>query len=555
MNLLRFVVLVGVLVFVHELGHFIVARLFGVKVLQFSLGFGPRIFGIQMRETEYRVGILPLGGFVTMLGENPEDPVPDRDRARSFATQSVLRRSLIVLAGPLMSLTFPLFLYFVAGLGQTHLSPPTIGTVVPGHPAEGRLLPGDVVLAINQHEVRTFADIRERIAATPGRPMRFRVQRGEQTLETSVTPLSIKIEGPLDTVEYVGRAGISPGFTIPVIAVRSERSQAAVAGLRSFDLIFAYAGRPVRRWIELEHSLERSRGSTVPVSFARPVAVNAALEGLCDLEVLEPGLAMLTPEPGEGDVASRTGIESTDLYVADVPVQSPEYEMGLRRGDKILLVNGVAPPSWEAVRESLLEHPDRPHSVSFRHEGREVVGGFALGYETLTDEFGQRSRRPSFRSNHWAPAVTEPLIPNPRLLRSAIEDAFAETARALSYLSLAIIRGLQGRVPASTVGGPIAIYDASASTASEGTAGFLRLMALISINLGLLNLLPIPTLDGGHLLFFAIEGVRGRPLSLRVRRLAALAGLIALLALMTLALKNDLQRKWQGAELPTVSAR
>lgn len=552
MNFLRFVALVGALVFVHELGHFLAARLFGVKVLQFALGFGPKVLGVRWRGTEYSVRLLPLGGFVKMLGEDPEDTVAPGDTQAAFFSQSVLRRAVIVLAGPLMSLAFPLLLYFMVGLGQRTLTPPIIGTVVAGHPADGKLQPGDRVLAIDGREVISFQDIRERIASSPGRSMRFRVDRAGQPIEVTITPLSIKLDQPLDVVEFAGRAGIAAGFAIPVIAVRDQRSPAAVAGLRTFDVVLSYAGRPVTRAIELERSLAVSRGSSVPVSFVRPVAVNAALEGLCDLEVFDPGLTMLTPDPGEGDVVSRTGIESPDLYVADVPATSPEYAMGLRRGDRILGIDGVAPPSWEALREALLDAPDRSHSVSFRRDGREVVGAFRVEREEFTDEFGQRFRRPSFRTDHWVPALLEPPIPNPHITSSAVSSAIRDTVNALSYLSLAIWRVAQGRVPASSVGGPIAIYDASASTAGEGTAGFLRLMALISINLGLLNLLPVPTLDGGHLLFYAIEAGRRKPLTLRTRRLASLAGLVALLLLMALAVKNDVTRRLERAATVSV---
>jgi regulator of sigma E protease len=551
-NFLRFVALVGALVFVHELGHFLAARLFGVKVLQFSLGFGPRIFGVRWRGTEYRIALLPLGGFVKMLGEDPEDTVAPADAQYAFSAQSVFRRAVIVLAGPLMSLAFPLLLYFMVGLGQRTLTPPIIGTVVVGHPADGKLQPGDKVLSIDGRQIISFQDIRERIANAPGRPMRFRVERAGQPVEVTITPLSVKLDQPLDVVEFAGRAGIAAGFALPVIAVRDQRSPAAVAGLRTFDMVLSYAGRPLTRAIELERALAVSRGSLVPVSFVRPVAVNAALEGLCDLEVFDPGLAMLTPDPGEGDVGSRTGVESPDLYVADVPATSPEYAMGLRRGDRILGIDGVAPPSWEAAREALLDAPERSHAVSFRRDGREVAGAFRVEREEFTDEFGQRFRRPSFRTDHWVPALLEPPIENPSPTTAALYSAVRDTTNALGYLSLAIWRVAQGRVPASSVGGPIAIYDASASTAGEGVAGFLRLMALISINLGLLNLLPVPTLDGGHLVFYAIEAARRKPLSLRTRRLASLVGLIALLALMGLAVKNDVTRRLDRAAVVSV---
>ncbi len=543
MNLLRFVVLVGVLVFVHELGHFLAARVSGVKVLQFSLGFGPRIFGFRLGGTEYRVGILPLGGFVKMLGEDHDDSVSASDKGKAFVSQSLGKRALIVLAGPLLSLLFPLFLYFVLFLGQSTLTPPVIGTVVAGLPADGKLLPNDRILSINGQEIFSFQQVREVIAESPAISLRFRVKRGDSEQTVSITPQSVKIEQPLDVIEYGGRVGITASFPLAVIAVRHGRSPAAQAGLRTFDIVTSYAGRPVRRWSELERLLGLSRGSTVPVSYLRPSPVNAALNGLCDLAVLEPSLAMVTSEPGEGDVLSRTGIEVPDLYVADVPSDSPEYAMGLRRGDKILGVDGITPASWEAVREALFDNPTRQHTLSFQHEGREVVGAFVLDREEITDEFGQRFRRPAFRSTHWVPAVSEPPIDNPNPIRWAFRNAVIETGRALSFLSLSIVRVIQGRLPASSVGGPLAIYDATRSTATDGSAGFLRLMALISINLGLLNLLPIPTLDGGHLMFYLYELVRRKPLALRARRLASLAGLVMLLSLMAFAIKNDLQRK------------
>jgi regulator of sigma E protease len=553
MNVLRFVALIGALVFVHELGHFVLAKFFGVKVLKFSLGFGPRVLGFRWRETDYCISLVPFGGFVKMLGEDPSDKVKPEDLPRAFHTQSLWKRFLIVLAGPAMSLAFPAVLYFVVFLGQSEMTPPVIGTVVAGHPADGRLFPGDRVAAINGDPVGSFLEVRERIAESPGKPLRFTVTRGTQTVDATVTPVSVRIDRPLDVVEYVGRAGISAGFPLSVIAVRPGVSAASRAGLQTFDMIASYAGRPISRWIELERALTSSRGATVPVSFLRPRPVNGALGGLCDLEVLDPGLGMITPETSSGaDMASRTGIESPDLYVADVPARSAEYEMGLRRGDKILLIDGVEPASFEAFRERVLAGADRRHEVSFRHEGREVAGAFSLRSAVWTDEFGQRYMRLAFRTEHWLPTISEPAVQNPAQMRYAITHAWKQTGEALEFLSLTIVRLFQGRVPISTMGGPIMIYDVTRSTASDGVWGFLWLMALVSVNLGLLNLLPIPTLDGGHLLFFAIEGITRRPVPLRVRQIASALGLVTLALLMGLALKNDLQRKF-GRQPPAAT--
>ncbi len=547
-NLLRFVALIGALVFVHELGHFAWAKIFNVKVLKFSLGFGPRVIGYRHQETDYCVSLIPLGGFVKMLGEDPSDRVAPEDVPRSFHRQTLWKRFLIVLAGPLMSLAFPVLLYFVVFLGQTDLTSPVIGTVVSGYPAEGRLLPGDRVLSIDGRAVGSFQDVRDAVSAAPARELRFEVQRADQTLTVRVTPESLRVERPLDIVETVGRAGIHAGFALPVIGVRGANVPAAVSGLRTFDVLTMYAGNPIRRWIDLERALQASRGATVPVGFLRPREVPEAAGGLCELEVFDPGLAQITPEPGTGEVLRRTGIESSDLYVADVSPDSPEYQMGLRRGARIISLDGEAPPSWERFHERIMSGGRRLRSLRFLREGRESEGGFSLRPTSWTDEFGQRYVRLSFDTRHWVPTDADAPIENPAPMRYAMRNAMRETTEAMRFLSLGIVRVVQGRVSIRTVGGPIMIYDVTRSTGAEGPWGFLWLMALVSINLGLINLLPIPTLDGGHLLFFTVEGVIRRPVPLWIRQTASVMGLLIVVGVMVLAFKNDLQRKFGNTQ-------
>src|SRR5688572_15514117 len=167
MPVVYFVIMVGVLVFVHELGHFLWAKLFGIRVLKFSLGFGPRIAGFQRGGTEYVISALPLGGYVRMLGENPRDDVRPADRSTSFANQSLFRRVIIIVGGPLMNLMFPIALYFVVFLGDTKLTPPTIGRVFPNRPAGGKLLPGDRIVAIDDDEIDSFYDLTRIVERSP----------------------------------------------------------------------------------------------------------------------------------------------------------------------------------------------------------------------------------------------------------------------------------------------------------------------------------------------------------------------------------------------------
>ncbi|MDB4932025.1 MAG: hypothetical protein JWM10_4509 [Myxococcaceae bacterium] len=541
-NVVRFLALIGALVFVHELGHFAWAKAYGIKVLKFSLGFGPRVFGIRYGETDYCIGLVPFGGFVKMLGEDPSDEIPHEDLGRAFHAQSLARRFVVVLAGPVMSLLFPVLLYFVALLGRSDLTAPLIGTVAPGYPAAGVLLPGDRVTAIDGESVNSFEQVREAIVRSPRRSIRFDLERGGQPVGVRVTPEAVTTKLPFDERVTTGFLGIAPGFPLPVVGVRSP-SPAHTAGLRTFDVVTMYRGAPVRRWSDLEASLTRSRGSTVPLAFLRPRAIEGALGGLVDLEVFDPGLAQIAPEPGTGEMTTRTGIEASDLYLSDVAPDSPEGLMGLRRGARVLALDGEVPPSWERFIAALTEGPPRLRTIRFALDHHEAVGGFSLRPVVLTDEFGDRSVQLRTSLERWRPIVAEPPLPNPSPVRYALSGALTETAEAMRFLGLGIVRMLQGRVPVTSVGGPIAIYDASRSVAVDGVWGFFRLMALISLNLGLLNLLPVPTLDGGHLLFFGIEAVTRRPVPLRVRQVASVLGLLLVVAVMVVAFRNDLERK------------
>ena len=176
-NFVHFIVLVGVPIFVHESGHFLWAKLFGVRVLKFSLGFGPRIAGFSRGGTEYVIAAVPLGGYVRMLGENPHDQVAPDEESHAFHTQALWRRVVIVLAGPLMNLAFPLLLYFVVFLGTTQLSPAIVGDVFPGQPADGKFVTGDRIVAIDGEPIDTFYDLTRIVAPQAGHTLRFTVER------------------------------------------------------------------------------------------------------------------------------------------------------------------------------------------------------------------------------------------------------------------------------------------------------------------------------------------------------------------------------------------
>jgi len=543
MDLLYFVILISALIFVHELGHYAWAKIFGVKVITFSLGFGPKILRIRGKETEYCIGLIPLGGFVKMLEESKAEPVLPEDRKRTFESQALWKRVVIVFAGPIMNLIFPVVLYFSVFVGERDFLPPTIGVVLPGHAADGKLLAGDRILAVDGEEIGTYAELSRAVQKSPGRELNLKVFRNAGYVDVAVTPEEVIEHRELDMVERVGKLYIYPSLPRAVIGVPRPDSAAYRAGLRTFDLVVMVGGKPIRRFVDLDTALRDNHGENMPITFLRPRAVENALGGLADFAVFEPGVANLTPDPAAGDLLSRTGIELADLYAAFVP-DGALRQAGLSPGDKVTDLDDVPLPAWSVFKERLLSAPDQPHTLGWLRDGRRMSGTIQMRREQWTDDNGQHFDRYVMRTTHWIPSAPEPFVENPRPIRYALRSAFEETADVMRFIGVGILRLVEGRISLSSLSGPITIYDVAGEAGARGTDYFVWAMALISINLGLLNLLPIPVLDGGHLMFFAIEGVLRRPLPLRVREVASLVGMSVLFVLMGIAFKNDVDRKW-----------
>jgi regulator of sigma E protease len=541
MDLFYFAIVVSVLIFVHELGHFLWAKAFGVKVLMFSIGFGPKILRLRGRETEYCVGLLPLGGFVKMLEENRQEPVLPEDKHRTFDAQPLWKRFIIVLAGPAMNVAFPVLLYVAVYAGQSDFTAPTVGVVLPNHAAAGKLEPGDRVLEVDGVRIATFAELMRSVRKSPGRELRLKVFRNKEHLEVRITPDERVEHKPLGMVERVGSIGVGPSPPAPVVGISDQASPAWRAGLRTFDLITEVRGEPVRTFADLEAVLVDNRGETVPVTYLRPTRVRGALGGLGDLWIYESGVAALTPEGSAGPLRARTGVELADLYVADVAPGTAEHAAGMRAGDRITHVDDIEVSSWSMVTEMLEAPTGRAHTVGWTRAGERRTARIALGVEALPDG---SPAHPVLGMRNWAPRVPQKHEGHPSLWHYVLPSALDETMDVIRFIVAGIGQIAQGKVSLSTIGGPITVYDVVVQERQKGPGYLLWAMAVISINLGLLNLLPIPVLDGGHLLFFGFEAVLRRPLPLRAREVASLCGLVLLLVLMGLALKNDLERRW-----------
>ncbi|HLV67839.1 MAG TPA: M50 family metallopeptidase, partial [Polyangiaceae bacterium] len=264
--------------------------------------------------------------------------------------------------------------------------------------------------------------------------------------------------------------------------------------------------------------------------------------------VFEAGVVALTPNPAGTSFFERTGIELADLYAAIVPEQSVFHKAGLRPGDKILKLDDEPVPAWSTFCERVLAEPDRPHRIEYQaaRDGRTRSGTIQLRREQFTDEHGQSFERYVLQLQHWIPVAPEERVSHPAPVRYALEKAIEETASVTRFVLVGIVRLIQGRISLDSLSGPITLFQVAGEEGRKGTDYFLWAMALISINLGLFNLLPIPVLDGGHLMFFAIEAVLRRPLPLRLRELAHIVGMAILIGLMLLAFKNDVEKRWDG---------
>jgi len=544
MDLLYFLLLVSVLIFVHELGHFVVAKVFGVKVLTFSIGFGPKLLRFRGRETEYCVAVVPLGGFVKMLEASRGDEVLPEDVHRTFEAQALWKRALVVMAGPTMNLLFPVLLYAAVFAGDRSFAPPVIGQVLAGHPAEGKLIEGDRILAVNDREIGTFSELQHEIMKHPKREVRLRIFRNLGYLDARITPEEVIEDVGFQHLMPVGRLGVLPHPLAAAIGISRTESPAYRAGLRTFDVITSIGGRPARVWSDVEIILADNRGETVPVTYLRPVFLEGALGGYADMAVYEAGLAALTPDATQGDLLGRTGMESPDLFVAFVPPGSAQAKADIQRGDRLIELDDQPLLSWNVLVERLFAEKEKAHKLTYVREGKRDAGSVELRHEFFTDDTGQSHDRYALRMGHWAPTMAEPRVEHPHAVRYALGSAVDRTWEVARFLTVSLSHMLRGHVGVSQLSGPLAIYEVAGKEGAKGADYFLWIMAILSINLGLLNLLPIPILDGGHLMFLWFEAMFRKPLPLRVRELASLIGMIFLVGLMAMAFKNDLQRRW-----------
>lgn len=429
-TLISFLVVLGILVFIHELGHFIVAKLSGVGVLKFSLGFGPKIVGIKRGETEYLISVLPLGGYVKMVGESPDDEIVPEDKEKSFIGKPVSKKAAIVVAGPIMNLVLAFFIlpfiYLIGIQIPAYLDKePIIGYVTKGEIADkAGLKKGDTILSIDGKSIENWEELNTIIISNPNKLLKLEIKRDEGLKEILFAPEASSRTGG-------GIAGFTPPMS-PTVGGLAGGFPAEKAGLKVGDTILAVNGVKIDHWIELQQAIQNKKAE-----------------------------------------------------------------------EKLLLI----------------KRGSDTFSIGIKPEWNEDIKAYVIGIspfqETITRRYGP--------------------------VGAVIEGT--KKMGELTIMTFVIIKKLfVGEISIKTLGGPLMIAQVAGQAAESGLTAFLSLMAFLSLQLGILNLLPIPVLDGGFLVSFGIEALRGKPISEKVMTIVQNIGIGLLVLLMLFVTYNDVMR-------------
>jgi len=542
-NFWAFILLIGPLIFIHELGHLLAAKLVDVKATRFSIGFGPALLRYRIGETEYCLAPIPLGGYVTLLGQAPGDRISPADAERALSAKPLWARMFVLSAGPAANLLLPIFLYFLYFLilAPTAVPPAVIGTVVDDTAADqAELRQGDRVVAIDGEDVRSWGDMAQRIADGPGQEMRLQIERDGERMDRVVTPQTKMKRNALGVATPEGRLGVLRRFYAPQVGVIDPSSAAYAEGLRTGDVITSINGEPVRTIEELERMLEGTGDGLVRLTYLRAEPVAGPLGTYL---FYESAHAQLLPRKG-ADGRPSTGLLPANTFVRAVDPGSPADRAGIEPGDRVLEVDGKPFAKWEYLDEVLYARQQKPVVLTVQSLGDERPRMLEVAQELRTWRDIHKQERESLwfgarPYEKWTLAAPEPIRGR---FTYALASAIDETGEVISMMWTTLRQMLTFERDVDDLSSVVGLYYVAGTVAEQGPSEFLILMALLSINLGFVNLLPIPILDGGHLLFFTIEAIRRRPLGQRAREIASAVGLVMILLLLLIATRNDIVR-------------
>lgn len=542
------VVLLGGLIFFHESGHYLMAKFFGIKVEVFSLGFGKKLFRRQIGETEYCLSLIPLGGYVKLMGDDPYKAVPPEDVHRAFSTQKLYKRFLVVAAGPLANLLLAYVLFMAVFWSGQPKEGTRIGRVVHGSPAQSAgLLAQDKILAVDGSSVVTWTELEDVLKPKLGQKVNLSLERGQQRIELPFTVGEVRLRNPYGEEEVVGGIkGIAPNPLQPMVGISSMTSPAYTSGIRTGDVITKVGEKAVSTFDEFKQQLAEQwkAGEVVRLAYQRGLATGGKVtDGTVEFKFPNSPVNVGSTPFG---AAATLGFFPSELVVFEVNKKSPAEKAGVKVGDRVVSVNGLEVFNFESIVDQVQASGQKgtEAKVVLEREGRPLPISVApieeaqkdpiTGKETKRFLLGFKPQAAFAESEIVRLQVRDPLL--------LVKRAVGETNLLAKRMLISIIKLVTGSISLKNLGGPVLIASVAGKSLDAGLIPFLQMMALISINLFLLNLFPVPVLDGGHLLFFCVEAIKGKPVSVRTMEIANQLGMVFILMLVGLTLFNDISR-------------
>jgi regulator of sigma E protease len=535
-SVLGFLAMLGPLVVVHEFGHYLFAKLFGVKAETFSVGFGPKIWGKQVGETDWRFSLIPLGGYVKLLGEEPGVELTPELKPRSLGAKPRWQRLLIFFGGPLFNFLFAILVYMVILVLGEPLVASRIARVTPGSAAErAGFRNGDLILETNGIATPLIDQVDDEVEKSAGRPVRFKVERDGAQIELTGTPTAKSGFGPYGEVTQLGV--IDGLFTSPRslhVGVSNSESLVGKQGLRTSDELVSLNGMALKSWEDMEKKVgSLENGTSVRFEY-RP-------SGSKELKTIE----LTLPAEGQPDLGRDWGLYSSELFVEKAVESSPALSGGLQKGDRIIRIGSRDLKSFFQLRDAVQESGEKTNrvAITWEREGKTQtveVEPTSTVVETPTHEKITQYTVGLVPMLTWLePAVSTTPIYNPFLLvgKSVERVAIVSWRNVVSLAKM-----FTGEVSIKNLGGPLLIGKLAGESLGRGLISFLMMMAVLSIGLGVLNLFPIPVLDGGQIFLLGLESVRGKPLSLHQMERIQMVSLGLILLLMAVVIRNDIAR-------------
>lgn len=499
-----FILFLFPLVFFHELGHFLFARLFGVRVEVFSLGFGPKLFKFKRNDTEYCWSLIPLGGYVKMFGDDPMkmDEIPESDRDVSFTYKSKWARFWIVFGGPLANFVFTYVIFFFLLFSGEKVPEIKLGVV-----NKDTILytqgfrTGDSIKKVNEFNITDFTDI----------PF------GESEKIFSVTVLRIGEEKKLKTEifskDFIGEIINNSPILRSLFIVNRHGEK--------FKIIKVF-----------------KNGVDIPVSNLDSLAENSADKIILEGNDNKQQELLLNTNDDFFKNMANLGYFPLDLRVKSINMNSPADKAAIKAGDVVFAINQVPISSFMQLKEVLNNSTVSECSVSIYSDGRIVD-------KILTPDIQIIDKKPVkllgiYSDGEWLPPAL--IKTDSKGFFGSFVLAFSRTWGAIEKTILGFKKLITSEVSFKNIGGPISIGKVATDSFNTSITYFFQIMALISVNLGVINLFPIPVLDGGHIMFIILEILNRGPLSRRKMEIAQQFGLSILLLLTFAALFNDFSR-------------